>query len=67
VQVTAAHGKGIFLTAVSIALLGVGTFLTLLLVIFNRHVTLRQINANLAQISAQIKTLQDGKGPNPAQ
>jgi hypothetical protein len=63
VQVTAAHGKVIFLTAVSIALLGVGTFLTLLLVIFNRHVTLRQINASLLQISNQIKELQNGKSP----
>jgi hypothetical protein len=61
VQVTAAHGKAVFLTAVSIALLGVGTFLTLLLVIFNRHVTLRQINASLAQISNQIKELQAGQ------
>jgi len=63
VQVTAAHGKGILLTAVSIALLGVGTLLTLLLVIFNRHVTLRQINASLLQISNQIKELQNGKSP----
>ncbi len=61
VQVTAFHGKVMFLTAVSIAMLGVGTLLTLLLVIFNRHVTLRQINASLAQISSQIKELQDGK------
>jgi hypothetical protein len=59
VQVTAAHGKVIFLTAVSIALLGVGTFLTLLLVIFNRYVALRQISTSLAQISSQIKALQD--------
>lgn len=61
VQVTFAHGKEMFVTSVAIALLGVGTFLTLLLVIFNRHVTLRQINASLAQISIQIKELQDGK------
>jgi hypothetical protein len=61
IQVTAAHGKVMFLTAVSIALLGVGTLLTLLLVIFNRHATLRQINASLAQISNQIKELQDGR------
>jgi hypothetical protein len=37
-------------------------FLTLLLVIFNRRVTLRQINISLAQISRQIKELQDSKG-----
>jgi hypothetical protein len=62
VQVTFAHGKVMFLTSASIALLGVGTFLTLLLVIFNRRVTLRQINASLAQISNQIKEFQGGKG-----
>ena len=55
VQVTFAHGKELFLTAASIVFVGVGTFLTLLLVIFNRQVTLRQINASLAQISAQMK------------
>jgi hypothetical protein len=41
----------------------VGTLLTLLLVIFNRRVTLRQINASLSQISNQIKELQAGKKP----
>jgi hypothetical protein len=61
VQVTAAHGKVLILTAVSIALTGAGTFLTLLLVIFNRHVTLRQINTSLALISNQVKELK-GKG-----
>jgi hypothetical protein len=62
VQVTAAHGKVLILMAVSIGLLGMGTFVTLLLVIFNRRVTLRQLNASLAQISIQIKEWQDGKG-----
>jgi hypothetical protein len=57
VQVTAAHGKALFLTAASVALLGVGTFFTLLLVIFNRQVTLHQINASLALISNQIREL----------
>ena len=63
VQVTLVHGKELFVTCLAIALLGTGTFLTLLLVIFNRRVTLRQINASLAQISQQIKQLQDGKRP----
>ena len=58
VQVTAAHGKVMFLTAVSVALLSMGTLVILLLVIFNRRLTLRQINASLAQISEQIKDLQ---------
>jgi hypothetical protein len=62
VQVTGAHGKVIILLAFAIALTGVGTLLTLVLVIFNRRATLRQINASLAQISHQIKELQQGKG-----
>ena len=66
VQVTAAHGKAMFLMGASVALLGVGTFLTLLLVILNRHVTLQQINSSLAQISNQMRQLQDGKGPDAA-
>jgi len=59
-------GKAMALTSLSIALLGVGTLLTLLLTIFNRRVTLRQINASLAQISAQMKELQGGKGSGSA-
>jgi hypothetical protein len=35
---------------------------TIILVIWNRRVTLRQINANLTQISAQLKTLERAKG-----
>jgi hypothetical protein len=38
----------------------------LLLVIFNRRVTLRQINSNLAQISQQIKSLQNRQGSGSA-
>lgn len=53
-QVTLAHGKALVVTAVAVVLQGIGTLLTLLLVIFNRQVTLRQINANLEQISRQI-------------
>ena len=59
VQVTFAHGKELFVTAAAVTLVGLGTFSTLLLVIFNRRVTLRQVNASLAQISAQIKELQN--------
>jgi hypothetical protein len=62
VQVTAAHGKVMFLTAVSMALLSMGTLVILLLVIFNRRVTLRHINVSLAQISKQIQELQGQKG-----
>jgi hypothetical protein len=63
VLVTLMLGKAMNVTSLSVALLGLGTLLTLSLVIFNRHVTLRQINASLAQISNQIKELQDGKRP----
>jgi len=64
--VTFAHGKELLLTAAAVILIGLGTFLTLLLVIFNRRVTLRQINTSLAQISEQIKELQDRDGSGPA-
>jgi hypothetical protein len=61
VLVTLMLGKAMNVTSLAVALVAVGTLLTLLLVIFNRRVTLRQINASLAQISNQIKELQDGK------
>jgi hypothetical protein len=50
--------KGILATAVSVIVLSCGTLTTLLLVIFNRRATLKQINFNLAQISEQLKQLQ---------
>jgi hypothetical protein len=62
VLVTLLLGKAMNVTSLAVTLLGLGTMLTLLLVIFNRRVTLRQINASLAQISQQIKELQDHKG-----
>lgn len=65
VVVTLMLGKGMFLSSISIALLGAGTLLTLILVIFHRHVTLRQINGSLAAISSQIKELQDGRSSGP--
>ena len=61
VLVTLMLGKAMNVTSLSVTLLGLGTLLTLMLVIFNRHVTLRQLNASLTQISSQIKALQDGK------
>jgi len=63
VLVTLMLGKAMHVTALSVTLLGLGTLLTLLLVIFNRHVTLRQLNTSLTQISNQIKELQGGKTP----
>jgi hypothetical protein len=50
--------KAILIVAVSVVILSCGTLATLLLVIFNRRVTLRQINHSLAQISGQLKALQ---------
>ena len=50
--------KAILLIAVSVIILSCGTLATLLLVIFNRRVTLRQINHSLAQISQQLKALE---------
>lgn len=62
VLVTLMLGKAMYVTSRAVALLGLGTLLTLVLVIFNRRVTLRQINLSLAQISEQIKVLQDRQG-----
>jgi hypothetical protein len=51
--------KGLLVIAVSVVVLSCGTLITLLLVILNRRVTLKQINHSLAQISAQLKQLQE--------
>ena len=51
--------KVLLIVALSVIILSCGTLATLLLVIFNRRVTLRQINHSLAQISRQLKALQD--------
>lgn len=61
VQATSAHGKLLFFLSVSVVLLGAGTLLTLGLVIFNRRATLRQISISLAEISQQMKALQEGR------
>lgn len=50
--------KVVLSVAVSVIILSCGTLATLLLVIFNRRVTLGQINHSLAQISQQLKALQ---------
>ncbi len=67
VLVTLMLGKAMNVTSLAVTLLGLGTLLTLLLVIVNRQVTLRQINASLAQISSQIKELQGGKTSDTGQ
>ncbi|HXC36922.1 MAG TPA: hypothetical protein VNV43_13680 [Candidatus Acidoferrales bacterium] len=63
--VTLLFGKALDVMSLAIAILGLGAMLTLLLVIFNRRVTLRQVNASLAQISQQIKELQE-RGQKPS-
>jgi len=50
--------KALLIVAVSVVILSCGTLATLMLVIFNRRVTLRQINHSLAQISQQLKALE---------
>lgn len=55
-------GIGMMLVAASVALVGVGTLVTVVLIMVNRRVTLQQINENLAQISAQIKEMQNRPG-----
>jgi hypothetical protein len=63
VLVTLMQAKIMNVTSLALTLLGLGTMLTLLLVIFNRRVTLRQVNASLAQISEQIRELQERQNP----
>jgi hypothetical protein len=45
-------------TAACVAVLSAGMFATIVLVIWNRRVTLRQISASLTQISGQLKELE---------
>src|SRR5262249_23587306 len=52
--------KALLVIAVTVIILSCGTLSTLLLVVLNRRVTLRQINYSLAQISEQLKMLQRG-------
>ena len=65
VLITLMMGKALNVTSLAVALVAVGTMLTLLLVIFNRRITLGQINSTLAQISGQIEELKNRPGSNP--
>ena len=49
------------MVAVSVGLLGLGTLVLLAVVVLGRRATLQQVNANLAQISTQLKELQSQK------
>lgn len=58
--------KGVLIVAVSLVVLSGAMLATLLLVHFNRRVTLRQINHGIAQISEQLKQLRkQGRDANP--
>jgi len=57
-----AIGVGTALVAGSVGLLGLGTLLLVSLVLINRRITLRQINASLTDISLQLKQLQHRSG-----
>lgn len=50
--------KGILAVVVTVVILSCATLTTLLLVVLNRRVTLKQINYSLAKISEQLKALQ---------
>jgi hypothetical protein len=54
----AAVTRGLLITAASVIAISAGTLTTLLLVILNRRVTLKQINHSLAEISRQLRELQ---------
>jgi hypothetical protein len=57
-MMTRAVGIGMLYTAKCVAVLSAAMLATIILVIWNRRVTLRQINANLTQISAQLKRME---------
>ena len=60
--------RGILAVVVTVIVLSCGTLITLLLVLLNRRLTLKQINYSLAQISDQLKALQPAsRGPAPGQ
>ena len=48
--------------AVAVGASGLGTLILLTVVVLNRRIALNQINANLAQISNQLRELQAGRG-----
>ena len=58
ILMTHVSSMGTMLVATSVGVLGGGTLVMLIVIVLNRRLTLSQINAALAQISAQIKELQ---------
>jgi NADH:ubiquinone oxidoreductase subunit 3 (subunit A) len=63
VQILFTHviSMGVTITALAVGVLGLGTLILLSVVILNRRATLNQINASLAQISNQLRWLQDNR------
>jgi hypothetical protein len=61
VQILFTHviSMGVTITAIAVGVLGLGTLILLSVVIVNRRATLNQIDASLAQISAQLRQLPD--------
>jgi len=68
VQILFTHviSMGVTITALAVGMLGLGTLILLSVVILNRRATLNQINASLAQISDQLRQLQDNRSTGPA-
>lgn len=58
--------KGVLAIAVALVVLSGAMLATLLLVHFNRRVTLRQINHGIAQISEQLKQIRDRPSGPPS-
>jgi hypothetical protein len=61
-----AFQKGTLVIAFSVAVLGLAALCSVLLNLASRRATLRQINASLIEISAQLKGLQPGGRAAPA-
>lgn len=68
VQIFLTHvvSMGVTVTAFAVGVLGLGTLVLLMVVILNRRVALSQINASLAQISQQLRQLQDNRTTGPS-
>jgi len=62
VILTYVTSMGVTLVAAAVGALGLGTLVLVTVVMLNRRVALEQINANLAQISGQLRQLQSRQG-----
>jgi len=64
VEVLLTHvvSMGVTIVALSVGVLGLGMLVLLSVVILNRRATLNQINVSLAQISNQLREMQNARG-----